>query len=375
MRFFSTFTDDDKGLASQFSKQLVKRGKQLEELKASKENLLKHGSPSSTYKKKLELVLIFWSKSAQDESVFSLDTSLLTIVAEPNENLKYVFIKLDSSSPPSSTKKFLIVDASGSIEEGVTQLLSLLNIDYASAEIGLAEQISTTALNSKIERLQDAHREGTLTLVCGAGISIPAGVPTWFELLDRLLSKMLERLGPEINVNSVEDSELGEIRQTSSLIVGRYLKNVLKDDFVSEVRDALYDGVAKSSPSIDAIVDLSRPTRSGSALNSIITFNFDSLLEENLETARIPCKPIYAEGTRPSSEELPIFHVHGYLPRSGPLTTEDSLVFSEDAYHDQFVEPFSWANLTQLSKFSQCTCLFVGLSMTDPNLRRLLDVA
>lgn len=51
------------------------------------------------------------------------------------------------------------------------------------------------------------------------------------------------------------------------------------------------------------------------------------------------------------------------------------VVFSEDAYHSQFIEPFSWSNLIQLNKLSQNTCLFIGLSLTDPNLRRLLDVA
>jgi hypothetical protein len=50
-------------------------------------------------------------------------------------------------------------------------------------------------------------------------------------------------------------------------------------------------------------------------------------------------------------------------------------VFSEDAYHSQFIDPFSWSNLIQLNKLTQNTCLLVGISLTDPNLRRLLDVA
>jgi len=63
------------------------------------------------------------------------------------------------------------------------------------------------------------------------------------------------------------------------------------------------------------------------------------------------------------------------LPREGEIDERQELVFSSDAYHTQFIDPFSWSNLTQLNHLSQTTCLFVGLSMTDPNLRRLLDVS
>ncbi len=78
---------------------------------------------------------------------------------------------------------------------------------------------------------------------------------------------------------------------------------------------------------------------------------------------------------RDSPNELPVYHVHGYLPRKGRIKKDTDVVFSEDAYHSQFIDPFSWSNLTQLNKLSQNTCLFLGLSLTDPNLRRLLDVA
>jgi hypothetical protein len=67
--------------------------------------------------------------------------------------------------------------------------------------------------------------------------------------------------------------------------------------------------------------------------------------------------------------------VHGYLPRAESIPEDTELVFSEDAYHGQFIDPFSWSNLIQLNKLTQNTCLFVGVSLTDPNMRRLLDVA
>jgi SIR2-like domain len=49
------------------------------------------------------------------------------------------------------------------------------------------------------------------------------------------------------------------------------------------------------------------------------------------------------------------------------------LVLSEEDYHQLYSNPYSWANLIQLSLLMTYTCLFVGVSLTDPNIRRPLD--
>ena len=39
------------------------------------------------------------------------------------------------------------------------------------------------------------------------------------------------------------------------------------------------------------------------------------------------------------------------------------------------LEPYNWANMIQLNFMLSNTCVFIGLSLTDPNLRRLLEIA
>jgi len=237
----------------------------------------------------------------------------------------------------------------------------------------IAQNQSDSALSYQVARLREHLQRGEMTLFCGAGISLGAGVPAWSDLLLDLLTGMFGNQLPKAKKN------FAELYQShfspSPLIMAQYLKNGLGNDFIEYVRTSLYRGTPTTSPLIDAIVELCRPQRARASLNSIVTFNFDDLLEQNLEKNHIHYHSVFAEGQRPQRSEIPICHVHGYLPRSGELTEDNDVVFSEDAYHSQFIDSFSWSNLVQLNHLSQNVCVFVGLSMTDPNLRRLLDVA
>lgn len=73
--------------------------------------------------------------------------------------------------------------------------------------------------------------------------------------------------------------------------------------------------------------------------------------------------------------ELPLYHVHGFLPQKGKLDSNNSITLGESTYHSQYLNTYSWNNLIQLNKFIDKCCLFIGSSLTDPNIRRLLDIA
>jgi hypothetical protein len=241
------------------------------------------------------------------------------------------------------------------------------------------ESAKQTSLQLHAGKLKKHLRDGELTLVCGAGVSKDAGTPTWPVLLNELLSSLIRRKLPDAPPAPEDHKKLASLYQQffspSPLVVAQYLKNGLGADFLENVRNTLYAQSPKSSELLEAIIDMCRPQRSRQSVHSIITFNFDDLIEHNLHKHRICHKAISAEGQRADRSELPIYHVHGYLPRDGHINETHAIVFSEDAYHSQFIDPFSWSNMVQLNHFGQSICLFVGLSMGDPNLRRLLDVA
>ncbi len=226
-----------------------------------------------------------------------------------------------------------------------------------------------------IENLQDAFHDGALSLVCGAGVSVSAGIPTWNNLIEDLLDRMISQLALNIE-NPIKASDFLSYYNQSPIILGKSLKNHFGSFFNEELRAALYKGGNGTCDLIREIAMLSKPSRrNGCSLDSIITFNFDGLIEEELQKLRVDFKPIYNDGVRFNPNELPIYHVHGYLPRTGEIPEDTELVFSEDSYHNKTMDVYSWSNIIQLIKYSQNTCLFLGLSLTDPNLRRLLDVS
>lgn len=264
--------------------------------------------------------------------------------------------------------------------EGIVQSIKSSETSRAfEAPPASRESAKQSSIDLNLGRLSKHLRNGELTLVCGAGVSAAAGTPTWQVLLNELLSSLIRRKLPDGPPAPEDHKKLAQLYQEffspSALVVAQYLKNGLGADFLETVRRALYEKSPQSSELLESIINMCRPQRARPSLKAIITFKFDDLIENSLDNNHIRHKAIFAEGQKANRSELPIYHVHGYLPRHLALDHKHEIVFSEEAYHSQFIDPFSWSNMIQLNHFGQSVCLFVGLSMSDPNLRRLLDVA
>jgi len=135
------------------------------------------------------------------------------------------------------------------------------------------------------------------------------------------------------------------------------------------------------SPLLDALVALTRPQRGMAGVQAIVNYNFDDILEERLRRDDVPCVTVLSGRDRLTRGKLPSYHVHGVLPVrefAGKVPPKQgsagNFVFSEDEYHLQYADPYRWSNVTQISLLGRHKGLFIGLSMQDPNLRRLIDV-
>ena len=236
-----------------------------------------------------------------------------------------------------------------------------------------------------VDTLKQKYHDKNLVLVIGAGVSIDSKIPSWDELIKKLLieliSNELKEKGKlvtedeikriaQFTYNNMEDSPLTQIR---------VIKSELDDDvaYKKSVHKVLYGNNPEiNTDLLKAIGKLCTPNRRHSDIKHVITYNFDDLLERVLANKDVDYKIICSDKDVSDGNALNIYHVHGYLPKDlAKINFEANLVFSEEDYHKIYRDAYEWSNIVQLNSFRENTCLFIGCSLNDPNLRRLLDVA
>lgn len=328
-----------------------------------------------------------WTQAELSSVIFSTNDILIlpVVVGDvfvPDFLRQFIYLKVNDPEEIIAT-----------VLEAITQL-SVEEENSAPFQKRSTAQSRKNELGESIGLLKKALIDNQLTLVCGAGISRDSSIPDWNELLVNILNEAFLNENLDVPESKILAEDFLSLMPQSNLILGKYLRLVLKDDFEKVVQKHLYlyynqDRESESTMMVQgheiinyaletnmmkAIVELARPKRRGKRLESIITFNFDDLIECALSKHNIEYCSIWKEGQIYGIDALPIFHVHGFLPNQKEIDSPN-LVFSEEAYHSQFIDPYSWSNLIQLNTFSTNICLFIGLSLSDPNLRRLLDIS
>lgn len=230
-----------------------------------------------------------------------------------------------------------------------------------------------------VEYLSKQFHQRTLTLALGAGVSKSAGVPDWDDLAKSLVEKIF-------NKGDMDKRLMEAIKKAGlpNIVLVRYLEVALqfKSSVRRMLRDRLYQQFDLNGPGsiFPALQKYFLNPMNGCAVDHVISYNFDNLLERHLGSARIGCSVIYSDETYPlRAGGLRIYHPHGFLPHpeDDPDGEQASrvLVFSEPDYHSHYMDLGHWANVLQLHHLMNRACLFIGCSMTDPNMRRLLDHA
>lgn len=139
---------------------------------------------------------------------------------------------------------------------------------------------------------------------------------------------------------------------------------------------------------------LIQAAKSGRGPSSILTFNADTFLETYIDlTLRRDHylgpgpyghpKYYFMQVTRPSNtqgDKIPIVHCHGCVaPRwsanKTPRDSRDRLVFLEQEYLAMASASGSWGQISFLHQAQTTKMMFVGMSMSDSNVRRWMSAS
>lgn len=226
-----------------------------------------------------------------------------------------------------------------------------------------------------IKYLQKTIKNDNFALVLGAGVSLDPGAQSWKKLIEEYTNAIKYK-------NSIENVEnvikkIGD----SQLTVAQLCKDLLtENDYFRILHDCLY---SKDKPidsgfaiyKIAQIVDSCQKNKNF----RILTYNYDDYLEKYLDRLKVNYNSLYV-GNCKINRKVSIYHVHGFLPKLHYKTylssiNKKSIYLTEEDYNDLYNNPYSWQISSQLSFFRENICLFIGCSLTDPNIRRLLEIA
>lgn len=217
-----------------------------------------------------------------------------------------------------------------------------------------------------IQHLAEQLTLGRLAIVIGAGVSQFYGLPSWTELMNRMCRSCGE---PDLTTGDdpLAKADVLKARHYSSDEAG----------FSAAVKTALYSGITgnfediRKNDLLSAIGALAMSSSRGSA-STIVTFNYDDLLELFLEyhgyvTASIDNAKHWAP-----RHDVVIYHPHGSLPIGEFRTNSSQIVLATSDYLAALGPTGDlWRSVLQ-TLFRTHTFLYVGLSGTDIHLQSLV---
>lgn len=241
-------------------------------------------------------------------------------------------------------------------------------------------------------------------LCLGAGVSKGCNLPDWVELLSRVAERcphhqhsptfVRELVGHGFSLPAVA-SILESCMQAAQLKFPEQIRHALYRDFPfykedlddKSSRDAFVKFVQDKNSTLRSIAALcveSVPANPGQfrrnrSIHAVVNLNVDATLTKYVRSryrSRV-FRTVERAFKLGRPELISMYHMHGHLSfqpkRMSPKhESADGLVFTEQQYFDFFNRPNSMFNYTMLSLLHDRRLVFVGLSLKDDNIRRLL---
>jgi NAD-dependent SIR2 family protein deacetylase len=211
---------------------------------------------------------------------------------------------------------------------------------------------------------------GEMTLIVGAGVSMEAGLPSWRTLVERLLARVAAG-DPTLHSAALEREWIEQILDGEDLLAAAATVEALASADLDEILpEALYGAAGAGSYEPGPIAaEIARLRVSLGDELMLLTTNYDDLVERALRQ-QFPSGSIrsYVRRREPGPGVVPVIHLHGFAGRNRPPR---QLVLTEEHYH-RMQRGSSWQERLVTKRLAGSNCLFIGTTLTDPNLIRYL---
>lgn len=252
-------------------------------------------------------------------------------------------------------------------------------------------------MQKNLERLKKAYKENGVCLGIGAGASVASNIPGWKGLLKKMANKSF---GDDQIFNYFEENGLSYEGFASFLKISKG-----ESDFIKILRDALYGEFSFYNQNIDksnysrfvkeidknstlraiagfcAIEIEKSKFRANPKVHGIINFNLDNILRVYAQAKykKRFMRTVERASAGRGEGSINTYHIHGMLrfDRKTGKSKEspDKLVLAEDEFYNVFNNPTEFYNYSFLYLLREYSFIFIGLSMQDINLRRLLQLS
>ena len=217
------------------------------------------------------------------------------------------------------------------------------------------------------EQLLQAHEEGRVVFFCGAGISYPAGLPGFRELVDQLyteLGTVPSRIEQQAYSRDQYDATLDLLERRipgQRLAVRSAVAKVLKPNLRRK----------GATDNHTALLQLARG-RDGAV--RLVTTNFDRIFQGLMKRAKpaIPAHPAPWLPIPKNSRWDGVVYLHGLLPETPDESALQRLVLSSGDFGLAYLTE-RWAARFVSELFRNYVVCFVGYSINDPVLRYMMD--
>ena len=272
---------------------------------------------------------------------------------------------------------------------------------------------------------EDIEGKKQTVLFIGAGVNYSEGYNLlWSDLLNHLMSHAMGRLNAcgreqqiitqallegKIEKETVENLKF-KIKANQSFpmeVKASIIKRLLGDLYIPLLQDFLYGwnvrselqkgcerfvaGKAAKDTPFHSLFSIADFILSHYNIKAVVTYNYDDYLSSaiNLLKEDANYRPRIMHEIEPldvysgwkdypfKNDSFLIYHIHGMIQPNNKVAPNCSnqVVLSLEEYYDMARDVYSWHSATQIFYLTHYTCAFIGASLVDMTMQRVLHYA